>query len=274
MTIAARPANDPHVTDPDICLLTAMLRLRRFEEKAGMLYALGSVTVPCPLGIGQEGAIAGLSASLDAGETFVALQARPTIELAFGASPAAAFQGLLDVSSGTVAASSLVRLPGEDMRRLPRHDAITTAAGRNANVVLLSDDPGELAQALPVMNARVLPVIMIPADRRPAEYGLPAQWTVRECDGSSAAGVREALMSARKDSLIAVSFLTPPYAGHARDGSRHPQERRQSQDPITSLRRLLIEDGRLREADAAELEAAVRDEIATAARGVSVACAP
>jgi TPP-dependent pyruvate/acetoin dehydrogenase alpha subunit len=160
------------------------------------------------------------------------------------------------------------------MRRLPRPEAITIAAGRDANVVVLSDDPGELAQALPVMKTGVLPVIMSAADRRPAEYGLPAQWTVRECDGSNAAGVREALMSARKDSLIAVSLLTPPYAGHARDGSRRPQERRQTQDPIASLRRLLLEHGRLREADAAELEASVRDEIATAARGVSVACAP
>jgi pyruvate dehydrogenase E1 component alpha subunit len=274
VTIAARPATDPRVTDPDICLLTGMLRLRRFEEKAGMLYALGSVTVPCPLGIGQEGAIAGLFASLDAGDALLALQARPTIELAFGASPAAAFQRLLDISSSALASSALVRLPGEDMRRLPRQDAITTAAGRCADVVVLSDDPGELAQALPVMKARVLPVLMIPADRRPADYGLPAQWTVRECDGSRANGVKEALMSARKESFIAVALLTPPYAGHSRDGSRRPQERRQTDDPIAVLRRLLIEDGRLREVDAVELEAAVRDEIAAAARAVSVACAP
>jgi pyruvate dehydrogenase E1 component alpha subunit len=251
-----------------------MLRLRRFEEKAGMLYALGTLSVPCPLGVGQEGAIAALAASLDAGDSLLALQDRPSIELALGASPAAAFQRLLDASGDAPATSALLRLPGEDVRRLPRNEAIAAATGRNGTVVVLAGDAAELTQFLPVLDARVLPVMVIPSDRRPADYDLPAGWTLRECDGSSAAGVREALMSARKDRHIAVSILTPPYAGHARDGSRRPQERRVSEDPIVRLRRHLIGEGRLREADAAELEAAVRHEIAAAARGVSVACAP
>ncbi|MGE5266063.1 MAG: hypothetical protein ACM3L9_01740 [Deltaproteobacteria bacterium] len=270
MTIAAQPASDPNVTDPNICLLTAMLRLRRFEEKAGMLYALGTLAVSCPLGIGQEGAIAGLSASLDAGDSLLALQARPTIELALGASPAAAFQRMIDASSDASATSALVRLPGEEVRRLPRNEAIAAASGRNGPIVVLAGDAGELANLLPELDARVLPVLMIPADRRPANYDLPAGWTLRECDGSSAAGVREALMSARRDRFIAVSILTPPYAGHARGGSRRSQERRDMEDPIARLRRHLIGEGRLREAEAAELEAAVRYEIAAAARGLSV----
>lgn len=274
MTIAARPATDAHSTDPDVCLLAVMLRLRRFEEKAGMLYALGTLAVPCPLGIGQEGAIAGLAASLEPGDSLVALQPRPTIELALGGSPASVFQRLLDDSAAASASSALMRLPGEEARRLAREEAIAAAAGCTGHMFLLSGDAGELGQCLPANGARVTPVLMIPSDRRQADYRLPPEWTVRECDGSDVAGVREAIASARSDRGVAVSIVTPPYAGHARDGSRGPQARRDTEDPIAKLRQRLIGEGRVRDADAAELEAVVRDEIAAAARGASMTCAP
>lgn len=46
--------------DEDIAAYRMMLLIRRFEEKAGQLYALQAIHGPCPLCIGQEAAIVGM----------------------------------------------------------------------------------------------------------------------------------------------------------------------------------------------------------------------
>lgn len=53
--------------DEDIAAYRAMLLIRRFEEKAGQLYALQAIQGACPLCIGQEASIVGLM-----------MEARPT----------------------------------------------------------------------------------------------------------------------------------------------------------------------------------------------------
>ncbi|MCC7250882.1 thiamine pyrophosphate-dependent enzyme [Hyphomicrobium sp.] len=46
--------------EEDIAAYRTMLLIRRFEEKAGQLYALQAIHGPCPLCIGQEAAIVGM----------------------------------------------------------------------------------------------------------------------------------------------------------------------------------------------------------------------
>ncbi len=273
MNTAARPDVAPGLEDPDVALFEAMLRLRRFEEKAGMLYALGTLAAPCPLGIGQEGALAGLAAALDPGDALVALGDRPTAELAFGGSLAGAFQRLLSEPQSDAEPLALLKVPGEELRRLPLKQAFA-AADRFGHIVLLLDETVGLSPSLAEVTPRVLPVFVIRKDRRTPGYSVPPGWTVRECDGSDAVGVRDALMAARHDRFVALSILTPPYLGHARDGRRQAPDRREAEDPIARLRLRLVAERRIPEADIAALEARIRDEIAAGARSISLSCAP
>jgi hypothetical protein len=238
-----------------------------------MLYALGTLAAPCPLGIGQEGALAGLAAALDAGDAVVALGERPTTGLALGVTVPGAFQRLLSDPQSDTEPTALLKVPGEEIRLLPAKEAFA-AADRFGHIVLLLDDPGVLSTVLADVTTRVLPVMVIRKDRRPSGYSTPPAWAVRECDGSDAAGVRDAIMAARQDRFVALSILTPPYMGHARDGRRQAPERREAEDPIARLRLRLVAERGIPEADIAALEARIRDEIAAGARAISLSCAP
>ena len=274
MNTAARSDVAPGLDDSDLALFQAMLRLRRFEEKAGMLYALGTLAAPCPLGIGQEGALAGLAAALDPGDALVALGDRPTTELALGEAVAGAFQRLHHSAPQSDAEPlCLLKVPGEQIRRLLPKEAFA-AADRFGHIVMLLNEPSYLSAYLAEVTTRVLPVLVIPKDRRPPDYPVPPGWAVRECDGSDAVGVRDALIAARKDRFVALSVLTPPYQGHARDGRRQTPERREAEDPIARLRLRLVAERRIPEADIAALESRIRDEIAAGARAISLSCAP
>jgi hypothetical protein len=270
---AARPDVAPGLEDSDVALFEAMLRLRRFEEKAGMLYALGTLAAPCPLGVGQEGALAGLAAALDSSDALVALSDRPTTELALGGSVPGAFQRLLSEPPSDAEPFALLKVPGEEIRRLPPKEAFA-AADRFGQIVLLLDEPAGLSASLAEVTARVFPVLLTRKDRRPPGYSVPPDWAVRECDGSDAVGVRDAMMAARKDRFVALSILTPPFLGHARDGRRQAPERREAEDPIARLRLRLVTERRIPEADIAALEARIRDDIAAGARAISLSCTP
>jgi pyruvate dehydrogenase E1 component alpha subunit len=266
--------------DKEESLFAAMLRLRRFEEKAGMLYALGSLGRPCPLGIGQEGALAALAASLEPGDTLLALDSRPTIELALGSDAAAAFQNLVPQASQTEPPVALLRLPGEPPRRLPQIEALALAAHRDGPVIVLASDADKLHACWPQLPARVLPILLVTADRKPAQWPLPQNWRVRECDGANVATLLDAMAGVRSDhrsglAELALAIVTPPYAGHARDGGRRAAAKRNdTTDPISLYRLWLVSSKGLSEAEAAGIEHSIREEVAAAGRTISVACAP
>ena len=66
-----------------------MLLIRRFEEKAGQLYALGMIAGSSPLSIGQEALITGLAMAARSGDRFVAAHRTHGLMLALGVSPEA-----------------------------------------------------------------------------------------------------------------------------------------------------------------------------------------
>lgn len=86
--------------DEEIAAYRAMLLIRRFEEKAGQLYALQVVNGPCPLCIGQEASIVGTM--MEANETDPVITAYRThgALLARGADPHALMAELAGRATG------------------------------------------------------------------------------------------------------------------------------------------------------------------------------
>ncbi len=82
MTTATRQSTGSVVdgsplSETGAALFATMLRLRRFEEKAGMLFALGTLGTPCPLGVGQEAALAVCAARVPSSSVLLSLFRRP-----------------------------------------------------------------------------------------------------------------------------------------------------------------------------------------------------
>jgi pyruvate dehydrogenase E1 component alpha subunit len=281
VTTATCPATVENTTaDRERALYTTMLRLRRFEEKAGMLYAMGTIAVPCPLGYGQEAALAAVADALQPQDVLVSLAALPGLELALGTSPLTVFQRLAGSSDAAGAPQALLHRPGEVASVLNRPDpALVHAAGRAGASIVLATGAGELAQFLAPSGDKLLAILMVPSDRRPDTSPLPAGMTVRECDGAHLDAISANLAAAR-DALaageghLALMILTPPYAGHARDPGRRPAARRDSPDPIALYRHQIVSTGRITDPEACAIESAIRDEIAASARAITLACAP
>ena len=278
MTTATRQATGPSgLADADISLFAMMLRLRRFEEKAGMLFALGTLAAPCPLGIGQEAALAALAATLEPGDTVLALNTRPGLELALGALPATTLESLVCEPCSSPS-PALLRQPGDAPRRMPLAQAVSTVLAGNGPIIVLATAADQLLD-LANLPAPVLPVVILASDQKPPSWPLPPRFAVRECDGADALGLTEAIAAARSDLASAaaepaLAILTPPYSGHARSDGRRPAARRDTADPIAIYRRHLLATARLNESEAAAIEAAVRDEMAAAGRAISLSCAP
>ncbi len=72
--LAAEPGdlqNTPLLRDPLLRAWTDMLRIRRFEEKAGQLYGMGLIGGFCHLYIGQEAVVVGVQMALQPGDQVI-----------------------------------------------------------------------------------------------------------------------------------------------------------------------------------------------------------
>jgi hypothetical protein len=175
---------------------------------------------------------------------------------------------------------ALLRLPGEAPYRLPQAEALACAARRDGTVIVLASDADRLRACWPQLPARVLPILLVTADRKPPQWPLPQNWRVRQCDGANVATLLDAVAGALSDhrlglAELALALITPPYAGHARDGVRRAAVKRDNTaDPIALYRHWLLSSHGLSEAEAAGIEQSIREEVAAAGRAISLACAP
>lgn len=268
----------PAPDDRDVALLSLMLRLRRFEEKAGMLYAMGTLATPCPLGVGKEAATAALAAAA-ASNVVLAIDPSPVVDVALGLSPSSAFERLVTARSGEDANLALLSEPGRPPVHLDEAAALARARAADTPLLLLASRSDDLARFAEVLPSPCLIVLMLPADRRPSAWETPPAIAVRECDGANLETVQQAIARAgseaqERHSRICLSVLTPPYAGHARSAAGRTTSRRDTLDPIALYRQRLLQTGRLTEPAADAMEAVVRDEIAVAARALNTACPP
>jgi TPP-dependent pyruvate/acetoin dehydrogenase alpha subunit len=252
--------------------------MRRLEEKAGMMYALGTLGTPLPVGIGQEGAIAALAAATTPDDCVVGLDAGAGFALALGETPEEIFQRLRFRENDQTDRPAVLRLPGERPRLLDAAAAVTTAAASGAAVILAGQHAAPVIAAATELANIVLAVVITPVDRRPPVWPQSADFSLRECDGADVVGVNAALVAAREKHgrgahRVGLAVLTPPYAGHARTPGQRTSVRQERPDPLAQCRRELIGAG-VPEAEIVAIEAAARDEMAVAARAVALACAP
>lgn len=77
-----------------------MLLIRRFEERAGLLFAMGDIAGYCPLAIGEEAIAAGLAKSKADGDRIVAAERANGLMLAAGMDPKRIMAELLGRRSG------------------------------------------------------------------------------------------------------------------------------------------------------------------------------
>lgn len=274
-----------------------MLRLRRFEEKAGLLYALGKLGRPCPLGVGQEAALAALVSVLRPSDVCIALRATPGLRLALGETCLTAFRDLVDERGASDAREALLRRPLQPLLTNASIDDVRTGLAETARgegpsmTAVVLDPAGDAARDIAALNASlaaavrpVLALLIVPRDARPPAPDLSPDWSLRAIDGADFAAVRAALTAAREDLLagpdaaatgrLLMTILTPPYAGHARSaepraaGSRPPATAQEVTDPLKLLRAWLRAAGGRSEAACTALETRIRDEVAAAARAL------
>lgn len=84
----------------DLSLLRALLLIRRFEEKAGQLFAMGEIGGFCHLSVGQESVAVGLRRAMRAGDRLIAAHRHHGHLLAAGADPAAVMAELTGRAAG------------------------------------------------------------------------------------------------------------------------------------------------------------------------------
>ena len=259
-------------------LFLAMLRMRRFEEKAGMLYALGVLGTPTPLGIGQEGAIAALAAATTSDECVIALEPAAGLSLALGETPGEVFQRLRPSENYSAYGPALLRLPGEPPRHLDIATAVTTAASNGAGIVVVGPQASTVMAVAAELANVLLAVVIVPIDRKPPMWLDDPDFSLRECDGADARSVSAAIAAAREGHgrgahRIGLAGLTPPYGGHARTSGQRAPVRQNHCDPLAQCRQQLIDAG-VSEAEITAIEVSAREEIAAAARSIAIACAP
>jgi pyruvate dehydrogenase E1 component alpha subunit len=273
-----RVPNAPAGDAARLSLYRTMLRLRRLEEKAGMLYALGTLGTPCPLGVGQEGALAGLAEALSPQDAVVVLAPTPGMAVALGDTPRAALENLRPTAEPSASHPMLVRAPQQGLVRVT---ALSEAPARPAAyglfVVVGTQSVMEQFRNACAGCEPMVPVLVASRDAVPDVSDLPQGYDVRQVDGVDSLGVAEAVCAARADVLAGrarplLMILTPPYVGHARKAGDRTVSRRDVPDPLSHCRRELMASGLATETALAALEAAVRDEIADAGRLLAAAC--
>jgi pyruvate dehydrogenase E1 component alpha subunit len=282
--VAEWPARD------ELAAFRTMLRLRRFEEKAGLLYALGTIGTPCPLGVGQEAALTALATGLGPTDELLAFRDTPALELALGIEPVDVLRRLVPAAEGRSQPGALVMTRSRQIRRCAAPlEAAGELQGFNGAhpesilVVLLHECVGA-TEHLPTLAAmpfvegrRLLPILVVPRDERPEPEALPATLHVREVDGADVLRVAAALATASADAAKGLSgpclvVLTPPYIGHSRNEGRRAQSRPDAPDAVALSRRRLVASGVATEEHLSGLERSVREEVVRAARVLEMKC--
>ena len=87
-------------SDEERAAYRAMLLIRRFEEKAGQLYALEAIHGACPLAIGQEGTVVGLMMAARDTDPVITSYRTHGVLLARGVAPSRVMAELLGRDSG------------------------------------------------------------------------------------------------------------------------------------------------------------------------------
>lgn len=280
-----------------------MLLIRRFEERAGQLFAMGQIAGFCHLSIGREAVVIGLAMAAAPGDQVITSHHCHGHALAQGCEPRQVMAELLGRAAGLnggkggsmhLMAPSLGFYGGHGIVGAPASLATGLAfanryRGNGAVTVCTfghgAADQGQVFEALNLARRWKLPLVfvidndsgeahdeVVPLAARGAAFGVKG-WQV---DGIDVAAVKAsatlAMAMARDDGgPVILEMLTFPYRGHANPTAGNSDGRQrtlQEIDPIAHGRAKLLANGWADEDDLKALDreqrAVVRDAVAFA----------
>jgi len=297
--------------DEDIAAYRAMLLIRRFEEKAGQLYALQAIQGACPLCIGQEASLVGTMMEARATDPVITGYRTHGALLARGADPRLVMAELTGRATGLAQGKGgTVRMfaPGDHFfgghgnaglgapigaglafaARYRKSDAVTlcffgdgaAARGRVAETYRLAAQ-----RSLPIVfvvdNNTAAPGASIVLGAVPSalsESGTPFAIPGEQVDGIDVRRVRSAARRAierarRGDGPTVLEMLTYRYRGHGGIVGRG-ERRLEEADPVAKARGRLLAERLIGERELKALEKSVRDTVVAAAQAARAAPHP
>lgn len=279
-----------------------MLLIRRFEERAGQLYAMGKIRGFCHLSIGREALLVGLTSVAGPDDQAITSHRCHGHALAQGCAPAAIMAELLGRSSGLNGGKGgSLHLMEPSRGFFGGHGIVgapvSIAAGlafanryRSNGAVTLctigegAADQGQVYEAFNLAARWALPVVFVidndtgranleqPLASRGAPFGIPGEQIDGVDLGTVRAAACKALARAREGggpSLI--EAITFPFRGHADPAAGNTDGRQRSIeeiDPVARMKVWLGANGMASEQDLKDADrdvrAAVRDAVASA----------
>lgn len=274
-----------------------MLFIRRFEEKAGQLYAFGDIGGYCHLSIGQEAAAVGLALATERGDQIITGHRCHGPLLALGGDPTRVMAELAGKAAGICAGKGgSMHLFAPEVGFYGGHGIVGACAPLGAGLALANRqrrngrvawvcfgdraaDQGQVAETMEMAARWRLPLVLIienneagnPASvarqlwRRGEPFGIPGE----TADGVSVAAVREACLRAGAVARSGggpriVEVRTYSFRGHlgaddATLSAEALQARREHEDPIERARAQLLAVGLATRDELRDMDDVVRD---------------
>ncbi|MDX2309421.1 MAG: hypothetical protein NW216_14370 [Hyphomicrobium sp.] len=266
-----------------LALYRRMLALRRFEEKAGLLFALGILGSPCPRGVGREAAYVGaaIAAARHSPAALVYATFRsPSLALACGVDLLTAFERLQAESphgnTPDHTAGLVLYRDGHSAEPLQAIEGAMGLAGEATIIVIVERADVARLNSQSVLPANALIVVLEPslgegAGDLPHEIAL-----LRPVNGSDVICVTSALDAAFDERLPMragiVRIALPEFRGHQATKDRKRDAEARASDPLTVGRLEVLESGRATPEGLAALDAAIKSELAAAAEALGATC--
>ncbi len=274
-----------------------MLLIRRFEEKAGQLYAFGDIGGYCHLSIGQEAAAVGLALAAEPGDQVITGHRCHGPLLALGGDPRRVMAELAGKAAGLCAGKGgSMHLFAPEVGFYGGHGIVGACVPVGAGLALANRqrgngrvawvcfgdraaDQGQVAETMEMAARWRLPLVLVienneAADtacaarelwRRGEPFGIPGEMA----DGVSVEAVRDACLGAGSVARSGggpriVEIRTYCFRGHVEgdDTTLSPealQARREHEDPIERARASLIGSGLATRDGLRDIDDAVRD---------------
>lgn len=291
--------------DEEIAAYRSMLLIRRFEEKAGQLYALQAIHGVCPLCIGQEASIVGTMMAARATDPVITSYRTHGALLARGVAPRLVLAELLGRKTGLAQGKGgTVRMFAPEHHFFGGHGTAGLAAPLGAGLAFASryrggDDVtlcffgdgaaarGRVLEAYKIAAQWALPIVFIIDNNTAApgasivlgqlpsalaESGTPVAIPGHQVDGIDVRRVivaaRQAIARARGgDGPTILEMLTYRYRGHGGVPARAgaSERRLEEADPVSRARGRILASGILNERALKALEKEVKESVVSAA---------
>lgn len=280
-----------------------LLLVRRFEEKAGQLYAFGEIGGYCHLSIWQEAVAVGLALAAAPGDQIINGHRCHAHLLAAGAEPARVMAELLGRTSGLCRGKGgSMHLFAPEIGFLGGHGIVGACVPIGAGLAFANSyrdntsvtwccfgdraaDQGQVAETLNMAALWRLPLVLVIENnagpdapiagelwRRGEPYGIPGSFV----DGVSVTEVHAACLAAAQRARAGggptiLEMRTFPFRGHLQGeaeavlSAEQVEARRRLEDPVERARARLLAAGIASKAGLRDLDDQVRDLVADAA---------